>query len=325
MSDMTIWKPDNAALDLMRRTVASHLDPDEFDLFVAVCARVGLDPIAKQIYAVKRFDKSSGRQKMTIQTAIDGFRLIAERTGKYTGQLGPHYYHPERGWQDYWVEDEAPPAVRIGVCRTDFPAPIWQPARTKSYNARQNLWNSMPEVMIAKCAEALALRRAFPQELSGLYTSDEMDQADAEMGKAASVQVGPAPKAAIDATAAPIQNRIKELAQRAADARTLEEERELANNLRGSVDPGMYVVPGNTRISGKKLNELKHEQVAFLAEKAAVPAMKQAAQDYLDQLLELEARKLLAEAVPIDAPDLGAEEESTQILKIDPATGEVTS
>jgi hypothetical protein len=57
------------------------------------------------------------------------------------------------------------------------PRPFTATARFADFNAGQGLWSKMPSVMIAKCSEAQALRRAFPADLSGVYSTDEMDQA----------------------------------------------------------------------------------------------------------------------------------------------------
>lgn len=186
MSNEVATQFSNEDIALIKETVCKGATDTEFKLFLNQARTTGLNPLARQVFAVKRWDQSSGREVMSIQVSIDGFRLIAERTGKYAGQTAPQWCGDDGAWKDVWLSDDPPAAARVGVFRHDFTEPCYGVARFNGYAQRKKdqsltmMWSKMGDVMIAKCAESLALRKAFPQELSGLYTSDEMAQTQTE-------------------------------------------------------------------------------------------------------------------------------------------------
>ena len=171
----------NEYVDLVKRTICKDATDDELKLFLYQCKKTGLDALSKQIHSVKRWNSSTQRNEMSIQTGIDGLRLIAQRTGQYEGQVGPYWCGQDGIWVDVWVSGQSPAAAKVGVWRTGFKEPTWGIARFNTYaqttksGELTSFWRKMPELMIAKCAESLALRKAFPQELSDIHIPEELN------------------------------------------------------------------------------------------------------------------------------------------------------
>lgn len=186
------WTPQQTAimtqLGLVNRTGYNGRDaPDApvgvIESFLAQCERTQLDPLNRQIYCIERGGKWG------VQISIDGFRLLAERTSGYRGQTPAEWCGPDGVWRDVWLDTvNAPAAARVGVLREGFSEPMYAVATFAGYCPRdrdgnlapRNQWASNPSNQLAKCAEMLALRKAFPADFSGLYGAEEMDQANSE-------------------------------------------------------------------------------------------------------------------------------------------------
>lgn len=162
-------------IDLIKRTMAKGATDDELQLFLHQAQRTCLDPLAKQIYFTKRKSKT-GPDQVTIITGIDGYRCVAARTGLYAGNDDPIF---EDG-TEFPKKATATVYKIVQKKKVSFTAS----ARWSEYYPGDRLgfmWKKMPHTMLGKCAEALAIRKAFPAELSGIYTKDEMTQADKEV------------------------------------------------------------------------------------------------------------------------------------------------
>ena len=203
-SDIT-WTDEQRRL--IQSTIAPGCTSDELRLFAYHCQRTGLDPFSRQIYAIKRGGK------MTVQAGIDGLRAIAERTGQLDG-CQRFWCGDDGEWKDVWLAPKPPAAAKCVIHRKSCSHPFVGVALFRDYNAGSGLWTKMPSVMLGKVAEAQALRSGFPADLSGLYSSEEMDQADA---KPIDVTPTPAVRQPV-APAAPAQPAIAVVVQEAAPA-----------------------------------------------------------------------------------------------------------
>lgn len=159
---------DSSQIELLKTTICKGSSDDELKFFIYACQRTGLDPFSRQIYSIPR-----GGQRV-IQTSVDGFRVIADRTGKYAPGREPTFTHDKDGnliSATAYVKKQTKDGTWHEVAAS---------ARLDEYDGKNNFWKTKPYVMLQKCAECLALRKAFPAEMSGIYGKEEMDQADVD-------------------------------------------------------------------------------------------------------------------------------------------------
>lgn len=171
---------------LLTDTIMKGATPQEVSFFGEVCKRTNLDPFRRQIYAVSRWDQKAGRHVWSFQTGVDGYRAIANRTGTYAGNDDPQFIpadesapHPTKATVTVW---RLVNGHRVAFTASARWSEYVQTAKDKQTGQEYatGMWKKMPYAQLAKCAEALALRKAFPEETSGVYTDVEMEQADNE-------------------------------------------------------------------------------------------------------------------------------------------------
>lgn len=155
-------------IELIRRTVAPSASDDELAYFLAQCQRTGLDPFTGQIYFAK-----DNRGRVRVMTSIQGFRLIAERTGRYRGQTHPEWCDADGQWHQVWLKPGKPAAARIGVHVAGYVEPVWGVVHLREFERASPTWSELPAHMLLIAAERQALGKAFQQETCGLLTDDE--------------------------------------------------------------------------------------------------------------------------------------------------------
>lgn len=180
--DQVDWTPTQRAA--LAQIGVEDASPADLQVFLHYSQRTGLDPFSRQIYMIRRW--TEGGHKQTIQTGIDGFRIIANRTGLYTGRVSTEWCGSDGVWRDVWLggRDSPPRAAKVVVSRRDYAQPVAHVVMYDEYVGRNRqgtvtkMWTDKPALMLAKCAEAGALRAAFPHDLAGLYTDEEMEHLD---------------------------------------------------------------------------------------------------------------------------------------------------
>lgn len=183
--DQTAWTEQQATV-LRQSGIGETVTRAELDGFLHLCQRTGLDPFSRQIYLIGRYDRRAQREVYTPQTGIDGYRVVARRavakTGGSYGYEDTLWCDASGQWRDVWLAEEPPAAAKVTVLRDGLKfsavALYREYVQTNRDGKPLGMWAKMPAGQLGKCAEALALRKAFPHDLAGVYTAEEMAQAD---------------------------------------------------------------------------------------------------------------------------------------------------
>lgn len=180
-------------LDLVRRTVAAECTDDELELFLHTASKYKLDPLLGEVHAIKRkqwnAEKKQYVERLTIQIGIDGYRARAEGTGRYCPGSSRFDVVDSGKDRDMCCTVTVYKLVDDGKGGGEW-RPVEGTAWFSEYAVRikggdnagklVSMWQSRPKGMLEKCAETLAIRRAFPREVGGLRTDEEMGNAHHE-------------------------------------------------------------------------------------------------------------------------------------------------
>ena len=157
-------------LSFLKQHYAKDATDMEFDHFIGVCRSRGLNPEAKHIYFLKFKNKKTGVSNVSHVLSIGAYRLIAQRAGVYAGSSEPIFNIGSDG-KPVSCTVTVSKIVKNQICEFTGKAFLSEQMAIASSDA---MWNKMPFAMLEKCAEAKALRKAFPEDLSGLYLKEEM-------------------------------------------------------------------------------------------------------------------------------------------------------
>lgn len=247
-------------VDILRKTLFKGFNDDEMKFSLAVCNRTGLDPFVRQIHFTKRKNRKTGEETIVITTGIDGFRLTANRSHAYAGSDEPIF----KSKDGKPIEATATVYKMVQGQRCPFSACArW----IEFYPGEGNdgfMWRKMPFVMLGKCAEAQALRKAFPAELSNIYSHEEMQQANSNV-------------TAIPTKAQEVMRVLEEPTQSTPDLEietTREQEEEIIEEPNfdpANEDLGEFIIPIGQKYKGSRLKDLSRDAlknyVAWVDEK----------------------------------------------------------
>lgn len=170
----------------LNKIIPPNCPQPQIDFFATVCEKKKLDPMLKQIHLVERKSKDAAGKwvaSYTIQAGIDGMRVIAQRNCKIKSYKR-------------WVEKREDDLY--GCCEIDTEdrgkyydeLPYQEYVQTKSDGKPTHFWAKFKQTMIKKCAEESVLRMMAPEDLSGVYGDDEMQQADSETKEVKQIETG---------------------------------------------------------------------------------------------------------------------------------------
>ncbi len=199
-------------IELIKRTIAKDATDDELRMFLQVCKGAQLNPFLKQVFLVKRWDNREGRNIATVQVGIDGFRSIAESSGNYAGNDDPEYSGEKKitaNKKEITVPGKA--TVSVAKLLNGNICKFTASARWEEYYPGEKMgfqWHNRPFLMLGKCAEALALRKAFPKLLSGMYEEAELGMNIEKAPDAPAIK--PEPEKILDALKTAINSATKD-------------------------------------------------------------------------------------------------------------------